>query len=75
MLMHVAEKDKFVPPDAQADIVDTMNHIKNVEVHVYPGVDHAFARIGGENYDKEAARLANYNTADFLALCLARKTK
>ena len=29
------------------------------------GPDHAFARLGGGNYDKAAADLANSRTADF----------
>jgi carboxymethylenebutenolidase len=73
LLMHIAEKDKYVPLEAQKKILQAMKRMENVDIHVYPGVDHAFARPGGQNYDKEAAHLANYRTADFLAVCLARK--
>jgi len=75
LLMHIGENDRSIPLEAQRDILDEMNHMKNVEIHVYPGVDHAFARMGGQNYDKEAAHQANYRTADFLAVCLSRKGK
>lgn len=66
-LLHIAAKDQFVPPAAQAQIVDGLKGKPGVTVHVYPGVDHAFARIGGQHYDKAAADLANGRTADFFA--------
>ncbi|HYD19476.1 MAG TPA: dienelactone hydrolase family protein [Patescibacteria group bacterium] len=72
LLMHIAEKDKFVPMPAQQKILAALNKHKNVEINVYPDVDHAFAREGGEHYDKEAARMANARTADFLATNLAK---
>ncbi|HKF71576.1 MAG TPA: dienelactone hydrolase family protein [Stellaceae bacterium] len=28
-------------------------------------MDHAFARVGGQHYDKKSADLANQRTADF----------
>ncbi len=34
-------------------------------IHSYPGMDHAFARVGGQHYDKAAADLANQRTAAF----------
>ena len=66
MLMHIGEKDKFVSPEARATILDGVSPIKLVEPHVYEGQDHAFARVGGEHYNKEAADLANKRTEDFL---------
>ncbi|MEZ0224770.1 MAG: dienelactone hydrolase family protein [Alphaproteobacteria bacterium] len=75
LLMHIAEKDKFVPIAAQQKILSSLNKHKNIEIHVYPGVDHAFAREGGQHYDKEAAHQANARTADFLATHLARARK
>lgn len=71
LLMHIAEKDKFVPPAAQTKILDAMTKNKQVSLHVYAGVDHAFARVGGAHYDQKAAGLANGRTADFLAKHLA----
>lgn len=71
LLMHIAEKDKFVPMTAQEKILGALNRHKKVELHVYAGVDHAFAREGGEHYDKEAAHQANTRTSDFLATHLA----
>lgn len=70
LLMHVAEKDKFVPPAAQQKIIDRFKDSSLVQVNIYEGQDHAFARVGGDHYDAEAARLANTRTADFLATYL-----
>jgi carboxymethylenebutenolidase len=75
LLMHIAEKDKYVPLPAQQKILAALNKHRKVEIHVYPGVDHAFAREGGQHYDKEAARQANARTADFFATHLGRARK
>jgi carboxymethylenebutenolidase len=66
LLLHIAEKDRFVPPEAQAEIKKALGGNPLVTLHSYPGADHAFAREGGEHYDAGAARLANDRTADFL---------
>jgi carboxymethylenebutenolidase len=66
LLMHIAEKDKFVPPEAQAKIKAGLKDVKSVQIHSYPGVDHAFARINGDHFDKDAAELANKRTLEFL---------
>ncbi|WP_374440019.1 dienelactone hydrolase family protein [Stella sp.] len=65
LLMHVAEKDKFVPPEAQAKVKVGLAGHPHVTLHSYPNVDHAFARIGGQHYDRAAADLANGRTRDF----------
>lgn len=65
MLLHIAAKDQFVPPVAQQQIVEGLKGVKQVSAHTYAGVDHAFARIGGQHYDKKSADLANKRTADF----------
>jgi carboxymethylenebutenolidase len=65
LMLHVAEKDRFVPPEAQKQVADGLKGVPGVLVHTYPGVDHAFARIGGEHYDKKAADLANSRTSEF----------
>jgi carboxymethylenebutenolidase len=71
LLMHIAEKDKFVPPEAQAKIMSALGKNKLVEANIYPGVDHAFCRINGQHYDEKAAQLANGRTEKFLAKQLA----
>ena len=39
-------------------------------VEIYPGVDHAFARVGGHRYDARAATIANSRTAELLVQML-----
>jgi carboxymethylenebutenolidase len=34
-------------------------------MHVYQGLDHAFARPGGEHFDAAGAKLANERTSAF----------
>lgn len=45
-VLHVAGQDKFVPPEAVAAIEGQFADHPQVNVFVYPGVDHAFAREG-----------------------------
>jgi carboxymethylenebutenolidase len=66
LLMHIAELDKFVPPAAQKAITEGLTGHPKVTCHVYPGVDHAFARMGGHAWDARAATIANGRTAEFL---------
>jgi carboxymethylenebutenolidase len=65
LMLHIAEKDKFVPPEAQDKVKSALAGNSKVAIHSYPGVDHAFARVGGEHYDKSAAELANRRSAEF----------
>ncbi|HSK40435.1 MAG TPA: dienelactone hydrolase family protein, partial [Arenibaculum sp.] len=44
LLMHIAEKDQFVPPAARERILESTARNARITAHVYPGVDHAFAR-------------------------------
>jgi carboxymethylenebutenolidase len=66
LLLHIAEEDGFVPKEAQALIVNALKNDKRVEIHSYPGRDHAFARTGGQHYDEAAATLAGQRSLDFL---------
>ena len=70
LILHIAEKDKFVPPEAQAKIVEGLKGHPQVAVHIYPGVDHAFARRGGHAYDARAATIADGRSAELLARVL-----
>jgi carboxymethylenebutenolidase len=65
LMLHVAAKDQFTPPPAQKKLIDGLKANPHVTIHVYPEMDHAFARIGGEHYDKACADLANSRTATF----------
>ncbi|MBL0928781.1 MAG: dienelactone hydrolase family protein [Alphaproteobacteria bacterium] len=71
LLMHIAEKDGFVPPEAQAKIKAGLAGNSNVTIHVYAGQDHAFAREGGKHWNADAAKLANARTAEFFKTNLA----
>ncbi len=70
LLMHIAERDKFVPPEAQAAITSAVQANTAMSAHVYPGVDHAFARMGGHSWDGLSAAIANGRTAELLARTL-----
>ena len=63
LILHVAELDGFCPPEAQATIKTTLDRNEHVTVYSYPGVDHAFARVGGDNFNAAAATTANDRTA------------
>jgi carboxymethylenebutenolidase len=71
LLMHIAEKDRFVPPEAQAKVKHALSKNAHVTMHTYAGQDHAFARAGGEHYNKQAADEANKRTAEFFKKNLA----
>ena len=72
LLMHIAEQDKFVPPAAQAKILQGVARNPLIAAQVYSGVDHAFARPDGVHYDAAAATRANQRTRDFFAAHLGR---
>jgi carboxymethylenebutenolidase len=65
LMLHIAEKDRFVPAEAQKQITEGLKGHPQVTINTYPDVDHAFARIGGEHFDKKAADLANGRTSEF----------
>jgi carboxymethylenebutenolidase len=66
LMLHVAEEDRFVPKTAQAFIEAGLKNHPQVELYLYPGRDHAFARPGGANYDADDADLADGRTLAFL---------
>ena len=59
LVMHVAQQDKFCPSEAQAQIAAAVKGRANVEHYVYAGQDHAFARAGGEHFNKPSALMAH----------------
>jgi carboxymethylenebutenolidase len=65
LLLHIAGKDEFVPPPAQAAIKAGLKGNPNVAIDDYPNCNHAFARLGGAHYDKQAADQANQRSAEF----------
>jgi carboxymethylenebutenolidase len=71
LLMHIAAEDQFVPKEAQTKIKETLSRNSAVTLHVYPGCNHAFARVGGAHWNAQAAKQANDRTATFFAKNLA----
>jgi len=65
LMLHIADKDAYSPPEARKQVIDTLKGNPLVTIHVYPEMDHAFAREGGEHYDKACADLANTRTDTF----------
>jgi carboxymethylenebutenolidase len=66
LLMHIAEEDQFSPKPVLQLILDALKNHPQIEIHTYPGRDHAFARVGGEHYDAKDAALANERSLAFL---------
>jgi carboxymethylenebutenolidase len=65
LMMHIAEEDQFVPKEAQAVILRALKDHPNIEIHTYPGRDHAFARPGGAHYDAADTRRAGERSLAF----------
>jgi carboxymethylenebutenolidase len=70
-ILHIAAEDGFVSKEAQAKINAGLKGHPHVTIHTYPGVDHAFARNNGVNYDKAAADLAEKRTSACFKAALA----
>lgn len=71
LMLHVAGKDQFCPPDAQQQIHAALDGNPLVTLHDYPENDHAFGRPGGKHYDAASAELANLRTVEFFVRHLA----
>lgn len=67
ILLHVAEKDQFVPTEAQKQMAEALGPNTHATMLTYAGQDHAFARIGGAHYHAGAALAANAATSAFFA--------
>jgi carboxymethylenebutenolidase len=65
LILHMAALDKHADANVRAKIIKATSRNPAITIYVYEGVDHAFARVNGQNYNKEAADLANKRTADF----------
>jgi carboxymethylenebutenolidase len=70
LLLHMPTEDSFFPADKQQPVKDAAATAETVEVCVYEGNDHAFARPGGQHYDPAAAEKANLRTLDFFRMHL-----
>lgn len=65
LMLHVAEEDEYCSKAVQEEIRRLLGKHPRTTLHYYPGVGHAFARVGGKHWNAEAARLANSRTAEF----------
>jgi carboxymethylenebutenolidase len=71
LMLHIAGKDQYCSPSAQASIRAALGANPLVTLHDYPEQDHAFARIGGAHFESQSAELANLRTLEFLVRTLA----
>lgn len=66
LLCHLAELDQFFPKSSQQKVMTALADSPLVTCIQHMGVDHAFARKGGNHYDPEEAAIANRQTEEFL---------
>lgn len=59
MVLHFAAEDKYAPPPVVDRIKEAFKGRSEIEIYVYPGVDHAFARTGGMHYDRPSHMMAH----------------
>jgi carboxymethylenebutenolidase len=65
LMLHIAEEDEYCSKAAQEQIKQVLANRPRVTLHSYPGVGHAFARVGGQHWDAKSAELANERSAAF----------
>ncbi len=71
LLIHIADEDKFFPPEGRAKVVEAAETHTQTAVYTYAGADHAFARVGGTHFDALSATIANGRSAEALAAALS----
>jgi carboxymethylenebutenolidase len=67
LVVHIAEEDKFFPPEGRAKVLSAVQGNPHIDAYSYAGADHAFARIGGIHWNGLAATIANGRSAAALA--------
>ena len=70
LLLHIADEDKFFPPEGRAKVVQAAAGKPHIHAYTYPAADHAFARVGGTHWQARAATIANGRSAEALAKTL-----
>ncbi len=68
--LHIADQDAYFPAEGRARVVEAARSHKQVSAFVYPGADHAFARVGGTHWDARSAVIANGRSAEALVAAL-----
>ena len=71
LMLHVAGKDQYCPPEAQKQIHEALDSNPLVTIRDYPEQGHAFGRPGGQHYDAAAAEVANLRSLEFFVRNLA----
>lgn len=69
LLVHIADKDEFFPPEGRAKVVQETRGHKQIACYTYPA-NHAFARVGGTHWHGLSAAIANGRSAEALAKAL-----
>ena len=59
MVLHFAEKDRFSPPEVREQIAKAFAGRKDVEIYLYPDVDHAFNAPERASFNKPASLMAH----------------
>jgi len=70
LLIHIAQLDKYVSPEAQAKITAATRGNDLIHSFTYANADHAFARVNGIHYHALAATIANGRSAEALVASL-----
>lgn len=66
LVLHFAEKDEYCPAEARDQLFAALQSRDNMELYLYPEVDHAFARPGSEHYHKPSALMAHQRSVTAL---------
>ncbi|HEU0117690.1 MAG TPA: dienelactone hydrolase family protein [Alphaproteobacteria bacterium] len=67
LILHMAGLDKFMTGAVREKVLKAIQRNPVITAYVYEGVDHAFARPNGQNFNQAAADLANSRTVEFFA--------
>lgn len=70
-ILHMAMKDRWVQAEVNDLLERRLSPNPLVQIHKYPGADHAFARHGGRTYSKPEADRALAVSIDFFKQHLA----
>jgi carboxymethylenebutenolidase len=70
LVVHIADKDEYSPPEGRAKVLEATKGNPHISTYVYPGADHAFARVGGIHWDARSSWIANGRSAEALAAAL-----
>ncbi|MBO0711983.1 MAG: dienelactone hydrolase family protein [Acetobacteraceae bacterium] len=70
LIVHIADQDEFFPAEGRQKVVDGVMGHRHIRAYVYPGANHAFARVGGVHWDGRSAAIANGRSAEALVSAL-----